>query len=412
VLQPNKIKMIVIIKNDQHKYILILIVILAFLLRLLFVKNNSSLPYSDAAVYDNLAFSIAQGNGYVNLNGSPHSFYPPAYPFFLSMIYSLFGHSYAVVRIIQSAIGAFSILFIYLIARKYISQILSLTVSALFLMYLPFIRSAGLLLTESVFTFILLLIIFYILRTQERDSVGDYIILGLLLGVGMLTRSVMLFFPIFLAPLFLWSLKKWGKKAILNYVVMSLVFLTVVLPWTFRNYSVYRRLVPISTASGLGFYSSYCPKGGVFGLLADPNDPIMVEANKIEDAASKSSFLFKKTLRFIADNPKKVLLLEAKKAVYFWAPFDWEIVGGKWFNFIYVVIVPFFLVGLYLSFKAIKRSYPILLPIIYFQIMTLIFYGSPRFRLPIEPYIFILGAFGFQRCKEWIVRWKKEKAKR
>jgi hypothetical protein len=153
---------------------------------------------------------------------------------------------------------------------------------------------------------------------------------------------------------------------------------------------------------GFAFYSSYCPANGIFGMNAASDDPVVIESNKISSPVMRSNFLAKKTLGFIVNNPQKVLILEFKKILYFWAPFDWEIVGGRWFNFVYVIILPFFALGFILALRHFRKNYPVLLPIIYFQIMTLIFYGSPRFRLPIEPYLFILAITGISECWKYV----------
>src|SRR3990167_9197624 len=101
----------------KRRYILALFS-LAFIVRLIIVLQDTDIPAADAHVYDGLAISISQGNGYVNSDGTPHSLYPPFYPFFLSVIYTFFGHNYFAVRIIQSIIGAFICVLIYLIGRK------------------------------------------------------------------------------------------------------------------------------------------------------------------------------------------------------------------------------------------------------------------------------------------------------
>ena len=80
------------------------------------------------------------------------------------------------------------------------------------------------------------------------------------------------------------------------------------------------------------------------------------------------------------------------------------IVGGRWFNLIYTVMLPFSALGFLSIRRRFKEFYPIILPIIYFQIMTLIFYGSPRFRLPIEPYLFILSVIGMIVGAEYILK--------
>ncbi|MFC1621062.1 ArnT family glycosyltransferase [Candidatus Omnitrophota bacterium] len=380
---------------EKRQYIVILIFLLAFAVRLAFVLQDNVNPSSDAYVYDSLGMSISQGNGYVNSNGTPHSFYPPFYPFFLSLIYRIFGHSYVAVRIIQSLIGAFVCALIYLIGKRMHSFTAGIIAGISAIAYLPFIKTADLLLTEGIFTFLLLLIVFYLLKISADLKPMNCIVLGLLLGISLLTKSAMLFFPVFMIPAFYYIEKESLSTVFKKYALVLVFFLLPVIPWTIRNYNVYHEFVPVATQTGIGFYSSYCPPDGVFGRLATPNtDTVVREAAEISSLALRSNFLIKKTLEFIMYNPKLVLALEFKKFVYFWVPFDWEIIGGRWFNFAYVAMFPFFIMGLSIAFRELRKFYIILLPIVYFQIMTLIFYGSPRFRLPIEPYIFILAAIG------------------
>ena len=381
----------------------VVIFLLAFTARLIFVLIDNSAPLGDAGVYDNLALSISHGQGYVNADGSLHTIYPPFYPFFLSVIYMIFGHSYKMVGVIQSIIGAFSCALIYLIGKKVYGRISGITAALIGAMYFPFIKSAGMLLTESFFTFLLISIIFYLLKVRNENSFPACIIFGLLLGMAMLTKSIMLFFPIFIMPTFFYLGGKYSINAGLKkYALILLVLSFSLMPWAIRNYNVYHKFAPTSVEGGFGFYSSYCPANGIFGLNAASDDPVVIEGFKIASPVLRSKYFVKKTWDFIVNNPKKIIMSEAKKIIYFWAPFDWEIVGNRWFNLAYVLALPFFAIGFFLAIKEFRKNYPILAPIIYFQIMTLAFYGSPRFRLPIEPYIFILAAVGFTRSLDWI----------
>ena len=390
-------------KFVKGRYVLTLIFLLAFIVRLMVVLQGNPIPVGDAYVYDGLAVSISQGNGYVNNNGSPHSLYPPFYPFFLSIIYTFFGHSYFAVKVIQSMIGAFSCVLIYLIGKKAIGAAAGGIAAFISIFYLPFVKSAGLLLTELLFTFLLCLIVFYLLKIQEKMKFKNCIILGLLLGIASLTKSVMVLFPFFAMPVFVYLREKGFLDRLKGYIVVLLFFSLSIAPWIVRNYNVYDGFVLTSAGGGLGLYSSYCPGGGgIFGFIAAPDDSVVVEANRISSPVLRSHFFIKKTFEFIANNPKKVFVLELKKILYLWAPFDWEIVGGRWFNFVYVAMLPFFVLGIIMSFKQLIRIFTILLPIIYFQIMTLIFYGSPRFRLPIEPFLFILAVSGILQSWRWI----------
>ena len=257
--------------------------------------------------------------------------------------------------------------------------------------------------TENLLVFFFLGTNFFIFKILKEDKLYQQIALGILLGLTVLTKSVMLFFPFFIAPIFIFNAIKQGLN---RYLVVMSFFIITIFPWVVRNSVVFGEFIPISAESGFGLYSSYCPANGIFGLNAAPGDPIVVEAYKISSPSLRNRFFLKKTLQFILANPLRFLVLEFKKTVYFWAPFDWEIIGNKWFNILYVLLFPFVAVGTVMASKSFINNCIILLPIIYFQVMILIFYGSPRFRFIVEPYLFILAAIGVKKLREGIVSQK------
>lgn len=376
-----------------NKYIVAGIFIFALAVRVFFAVKSADVLNGDAIRYDALAVSLAEGRGYVDEAGNPCSHYPPFYPFFLGAVYSLFGHAFAVVRIIQSAIGAVICVLIWFIAKMLINTRAGIIAALFSTIYPPFIKMSELLMTELLFTFLLLLITVWMLTWPVRGKIIYAALAGILLGMASLTRAAMLFYIFFIFPVFLWSNRKRRFTApIKQFLLLSLFYTATLAPWTIRNYVVYHKFVPIATQGGITFYSSYCLPGGVFGKLADDRDPVVVEANKISSPAERSSLLFSKGIEFIKQNPAKFFSLQFQKILYFWAPFDWEIIGDKWFNILYVLMAPFFIGGFFLAFKEFRKFYPILLPILYFQIVSLVFYGSPRFRLPVEPFLFILSA--------------------
>jgi len=70
--------------------------------------------------------------------------------------------------------------------------------------YLPFIKSAELLLTELLFTSILLLAIYTLALSMRAGRGVLYSALsGALIAVSLLSRSTMLLFPLFAIPLFI-----------------------------------------------------------------------------------------------------------------------------------------------------------------------------------------------------------------
>lgn len=389
-------------KLTKDHYILSGIFVVALIIRLILTVKSANIPSSDAAGYDMLGLSLAQGKGFTDIFGNPYSFYPPGYPFFLSIIYRLFGHSYLAVRAAQSIVGSLNCVLIWLIAKALGSKKAGIIAAIAAIVYFPFIKSTELLLTELFFTFLLLLLTFLFVKVKPPKilTFKNTVIAGFLLGAAVLTRATMIFYVLFVLPVFFFSMPGQSANIFKKYLVLCVVFVLTVLPWTIRNYVVYHKIVPVATQGGITLYSSYCPPGGIFGRLAGEEDPVIAEAGRISSQAEQSDFLVKKTIDFIKKNPAKACVLELKKILYFWAPFDWEIVGGKWFNIIYLLSAPFFIYGFVIACREFKKFYPILSPIIYFQIMTLIFYGSPRFRLPIEPFLFILSAVGLLKLYE------------
>lgn len=381
-------------KHIKQDHLMLIIFLLALIIRLFYVIASKDIPVSDAAGYDRLGLSLSKGEGYINTDGTPCVYFPPFYPFFLSLIYKLFDHSYLAVRVIQSIIGGLTCVFIYLIAKKICTIKVGLFSALISIVYPPFIKSAELLITESFITFIMVLIVFYLLEIQEGAGLKKCAILGLLLGISLLTKPMMLLFPFFIIPVFIYSNRMRLSKMLGKYSIVLLFFGLVISPWVIRNYAIHHKFLLVSTHGGITLYSSYCPPNGIFGMNATIDDPVVMGASKISSPTLASDFLIKKTISFILSNPGKVFRLEFKKILYLWAPFDWEIVGGRWFNFIYVIALPFFAVGFLFAVRRLRIFYPILVPIVYFQIMTLIFYGSPRFRLLMEPYLFILAIVG------------------
>lgn len=378
---------------NKNYYPIVIIFFIALVIRLAYAVKSNEMPSADAVRYDALGLSLAQGKGYVDLNGKPCSFYPPFYPAFLSVVYLIFGHNYLAVRIIQSIIGSFSCVLIWLIAKTLINNKAGIIAGMVSVIYFPFIKSAELLSTELLFTFLLLLVTLFLVKAPKSLEGKKIAVLGVLLGIAVLTKATMLLYILFIVPMFFfWRGKRTFMYAFKKYVVMFIFFAMSILPWTIRNFIVYHKIVPIATQGGITLYSGYCPPGGIFGKLAGDEDPIAFEASKISCPAEQSNFLVKQTISFIRKNPAKIPVIELKKILYFWAPFDWEVVGGKWFNVIYVIMAPFFILRFFVVFREFKKFYSILLPIAYFQIVSLVFYGSPRFRLVIEPFLFIFSA--------------------
>lgn len=379
---------------NMNRY-LILIFIVALALRLFIVISSSKIPDYDASGYDDRAMSIIRGEGFGSI-GKPTAFKEPFYSFFLAGVYYIFGHSYLIVRIAQAILSALICIFITLISKEFFSDKTSILAGLIAVINPSFIKASEHLLSETLFTFILILAVFYAIRLTKRLSFKTSIMLGILFGVGALTRSTLapLAFLISVTLFFLFKKRYAFKKIMVNIIIIVFFFLLPIAPWTIRNWLVFHEFVPISTNVGINIYSSYFPpKGYLFGFTASDNNTEYAKSLNSEPAVSK--YLLQKSWDGIKKlSPTKIFKLEVLKFLYFLCPFDWEIIGGGRFNFVYGFIFPFFIFGMFVTLKKFKELFFIYLPIIYAFFIALITYGSPRFRLPIEPYLIIIAATG------------------
>lgn len=393
------------------KSVIILIFSIAFLVRLVCILNFSQPLAGDECAYDNLALRILNEHKYYV--ESDQSSRPPGYPFLLSAIYFIFGHNFNAVRIFQALFDSLMCVLMYVLCSRLFSKRIALTAGIFSVLYFLFIQGASRLLTESIETFMLFLLIFIVYKTKERFSFFNAVSIGLLGSMLALTKGIMvLFLPfLFLGLLVLGYYRNIALRELLKKILIVAVIFTVPISlWTCRNYKVYKAFVPVSTQSGWALYDSYFPREGKkFGFnIIDDN---VRYAMSLNSPVEMSNYLTKKTLEFIRNNPAKVLKLEFLKILYFWSPIDWEIIGAGAgngvFNFQYAFIFPFSVFGVFLLLKNMDRHVPLYCPIIYMFFMCLIFYGSSRFRMAIEPYLIIFFAVGIVKFFELFIQKSK-----
>ncbi|RKY32711.1 MAG: hypothetical protein DRP74_01865 [Candidatus Omnitrophota bacterium] len=379
----------------------ITIFILSFLARLIAVFTLRSALSGDAQVYNSLGRSIADWGVFsiAMLSKFPLKDHP-LYPLFIGINYTLFGENPFFICLLQSLIGAVFCILIYYIAKEYFDEKTALCSGIIAAFYPLFIKLNTMLLSENLFIFIFTFSLWLVIKFVKSSRFSFLALCGFALGLATLTRSVTILFIFLLSSYLFYHNKSYMglKKNITYQLLFVLIFIFTILPWTIRNYYVSGgSIIPVTEAADRGLYNSFCPyKGKIFGIRPD-DDPVMQEARKISSFKERRAFFFAKTLDFVKNNPGKVAKLEVLKLLYLWSPLDWEILGdGKaTYNSGYVFILPFFLYGTFRLIATRKENYVLFfLPIFYFQIIHLVFFALPRFRLSFEPLLIIIGASG------------------
>ena len=370
-----------------------IILLIAIVSRLYFAPSPQEFN-GDEKDYHSLARSLVEDPSHRQKEGDPGEAFlkgerdtysrPPFYPLFIACIYRLFGigNLKAVYRI-QILLGALVCSVIYAMTEPLFGKRTAMLAALLTAVNPSLASSASRLLTESLFTFCLVAAFFFLQKKTKAALISASIFLGL----TVLIKSVALFLPFVIAGIWIARNRREGISQ--GAILIGVYFLTMT-PLVIRNYQEYHTFIPVSTQGGYAFYNSYHPeKGKIFGT--NVKDEKTLFADRLGSETKKSNYLFQKTLEDIRKNPFSAFRLGILKFLYFWVPFDWEILGGGRYQPIYGFIFPFFILGMV---WAEKGRLLLLTPVFYFLAMALIFYGSPRFRLPIEPFLTVFGAFG------------------
>lgn len=376
--------------------LLLFIFILAFSVRASYIINNQKGIESDEKLYDDLARGLLESKAYVTQEGVPTSYRPPLYPAFLALIYGIFGHSYFIVRIIQAILSAFTVCILYLMTEKIFNRLTAIFVGIFSSFYMTFIVCAKLLYTETLFTFLLVFMI-YLVVTTERPKMIRYGILGFLCGLLTLTRSMGLFLP-FIALFFLIikteKRKPSLKKIVIASIVLLMCFATVIVPWTVRNYKAHGKFVLTSTNGGINMYQGLCKPDDGMIFTFPPGTKMSVKYDTMSNEVERNSFFIREALKIYKTRPLFALKMFVIRFLFFWNIIDWEILGGNVINYHYIFILPFAVLGTGFAFKDKKEVSFILLIILYFISFVLLFPGTPRYRMPIDGYIIMLGSYG------------------
>lgn len=390
----------------DRRFLLVLIFILAFYLRLWFIQRYTEPLAADEKEYDRLATSILEGKGYVSKSGHLTASRPPGYPLFLATIYFSLGKNYFLVRIIQAVIDSLLCILIFYFGAMLFTPTIGILAAFLATLHLGFIAQSAKILTESLTTFILLSGIIYFYKANKHYGRKIYYFLtGFMIGIVSLVRSnlLILFFLIGIALIYnFFKRSAVLKDAVRYFIIYSVAFLIPILPWTLRNYRVFHALVPISSAQGIAFYSSYKPLDGkIYGFI--PHDPITEKANLFSSETERSNYLTKETVKLIIRDPAIPLRMFGLKMAYFFSPFDWELIRNTAvYNYLYVFYFPFFILGSLVFLRKIDEFIFLYLPVFGAVLTSALLFGIPRFRVPIEPYMILLASaaiiYIYQKC--------------
>ena len=317
---------------------------------------------------------------------------PPVYPFLLAGLYWLFHGSLLAVGVVQAIIGALSCLLIYQLGKLLFGRETGQLASGIVAIYPPFIfhepfGQSNYLHPETTFIFLLCLALVILSRHGTVWPWRDGLV-GLVLGLALLTKTLAILFPFLLS---VWYVKVFGLKAgCKKYATMIVVLVLVLVPWTIRNYVVHGEFVLIQTSAGRVFWhgNNVLARGGPTDLFGLPDfDPARYrEMREVEIMRE----MYGHGLEFWFSHPERLPKLFIRKLLMFWNVYGEEY--NPWYGF----ILPLAMYGTVVATRRrIREAAPVLLLIVSFCIAVVINSGTIRYRYPIEPFLVLWPRWGF-----------------
>lgn len=407
----NKKLSFIFMKNNSINKKVFYIFIFGLILRLgcvLFLPQID-VNRGDSAKYIALASNITAKHIYSYENDEPDVYFPPGYPFFVSAIYKSFGINNTAVRVVQAVLSALVILFVYYLATEIFNFKVGILSAIITCVYPGFIGYSGLILPQLLVMFLIMLFFFLILRFTLNIKL--ILVLGLIAGYATLTRAeLFLFWPILF--LIMAVINKSNKKVIKATMVILIIMSFIVSLWTIRNYMVFGKLMPISIHYGDNFWVSTWKEEWLEWQDKEPFISIVKDLKPTEAA----EVFFKAGINNIKEHPYIYLVMCTKRLYRFWLTghsnifypmkdsFQSYLHKKDYLIFSIKLIMLFFNVSIILlGFLGIRTAYInfiqkrefihyMLFSILFFVILHFFTFATPRYSIPIMPFIIIYSS--------------------
>jgi 4-amino-4-deoxy-L-arabinose transferase-like glycosyltransferase len=399
---------------------LVAIVLLAGVLRIAWVVYAQTVPGSDFAQYDQLAWRLAEGKGYVDELGEPTAFYAIGWPFFLSIVYRVFGHSLVAAGVINALMGVGAVILTYAIARHLLDRPVALISAALVAINPTLVLYSSTHGTESFFILEILLLTWLILRVLESHHALELVLVGILTGFAILTRPVGLCVPLGgVVAVYTFNrhnFRRDFRRNTAKVLVVIAVSAVIVTPWVVRN-AVAVDATTLQTSGGVTLWIGNNPQatGGLMPPPAIPGLNAIATPGAGPDAteAEANSAYTSAAIDALLTNPARAVSLVPRKLFELWGGHRHAVthstrksdrtIPGVVLNILPILTQAYLVLLLLLVVAAYgmkrSRNHWVIGPgialtaiFVFWNAFHMISFGSGRYHVPMEPFLAIMAA--------------------
>jgi 4-amino-4-deoxy-L-arabinose transferase-like glycosyltransferase len=400
-----------------HRIVLLLVGV-GLLVRVLAVLALGDYRNPIAAEYGIVARNLVAGKGFVGGGWlgpeAPTALNVPLYPLFLAAWLKVGGDlGYLGVELSQAVLSALMVYLVAAIALRLSGWLTGLIAGGVVAFYPPLIYFCKQI-SPAIFTaFFAAVSLYLVLELFDKPTWTRAVGLGLVAGVALHVEPILLLALPGSALVGAASRSHAVERTPWRELLLAAAMCGItLLPWAVRNYAVFGQWVLFKTSFGLNVWLGNNPYATGIQYTAegqpmqDTLSPAMRNHLASLNEAQRYSELAQQAVQWIRDHPRRFLELTVKRVWYMW----WisptyrltteNIVEPRWF---YVarswIQVPVLALGLVGGARAWLRNRVLLAHCLWWIVVFTLPYavsvaGNTRFRLPAEPMLLVLIAFG------------------
>ena len=384
-------------------------------------------PYYDPLEFDTVAWNLARGFGFALDSGGVHypsATSPPLLPWITSLLYRAIGHHYFAAVVMQCVIGSLAPGLLAVFGTAMFGSAVGRLAAWLAAIHPLLVFISGYLLTETLFLTTLLLALVLSVDWVKTPRPARAVGAGFAWGIANLARPTALLLPL---ALFVWAWVPLGltlsaRERMRQMVMLLLGMALVIAPWTLRNAIVLHVFVPVAARSGGALlagnnavvWNDPVMRGGAATDLWVPE--ILGERRTLTEPQLQA-LTQARALAFLREHVTEWPAMALAKLKRFWrlraeggGTGSWQLPGSPLEPLLARIdpllvwsaaILPFALWGLMLALRGPRRWFQSLSlwVILYFMMITVVFFGSLRMRIPIEPLVVLFAAAGIDDAR-------------
>ena len=426
--------------RGQDRRWLYALFVAALILRLYYLHALGKTPFFepltslvDDGVYNLRGREIAAGDWL----GSPSwlIYTTPLYPYFLGLVYKIFGYSIGAAHFIQTFLGALTPLLVYGLAKEaFDSRRVAILAGAMCAVYTPFIFYENMLLGESLAMFLILCGLYLLMRALKREDgiPGTVFLAGLLFAAAALLRPN-ISVPVGFCAIYLGCFLAFrrGRKGLGAAAALLLLagLGAGILPVTLKNYRLYRDFVPIAAHGGVNFYmgtnpekeGGFRPAAGLGTGMKELIDNSIMIAEQAKGGPLKpsevSSYWTVRAFDNIRSSPIGSLALFLRRAAYFMNRYEYPDTINMLFvaefipflkpgAFAYGIVAVLAVCGVVFGLRKWGAAAWLLAVFAFgYSASVGVFSVVSRYRVPVVPLFIIFAAGGLSLAREsWLKR--------